>query len=266
MRALTPDDDVELLSACLGEHRAFGEWDTYLRECRLDAYIPSNPSQQKWVTCPPGFVDYLELHRVTTIVFWGRNALPLRAELRAFRPLAFRVDSQWNRLMRIRFRDYVGSDNPKLRHLRRARSIEAGGFRLEVGTPHLMREYELLTRTLLPKINTDIQREIYLRLAAFAHSPGTLIFSAVKDKRLGGFLGIRQLSKSYAYFAWSATDAEFQHISDFLYAKTIEICSNEYDVLDLGYGGNEGLFAYKHKWRPTDIFPPRSYVAFSRTG
>ena len=117
MQTLTPDDDFELLSACLGEHRIFGDWDTYWTPDELEVYVHLASAVNKDDGHQSKFNRYLRKCRAIRIVFWGENALYLRDTLDGFVPTAFKIDNQWNRLLRITFKDYFEIQNKTRRHL-----------------------------------------------------------------------------------------------------------------------------------------------------
>jgi hypothetical protein len=263
---LTPDNDVELLAACLGRHRAFGDWDTYSELGCVSIHVPDNMTCKALQVCPSGLIEFIQENRARRLVFWGANTIWLRSTLRSYVLHGFRVDNKWNRLLRINFKDSAHDGSTRKRHLQRARAFKRQGYQLVRGDSSLIGEYEKIAAHILEKIDSELQQKIYQNMRAFACSPQTQLYSATFDGRIVGFVGIRALTPSYAYLAWSATMPNVPYLSDFIYAEVIKRCSAAFETLDLGYGVNEGLFSYKNKWKPTEILAPRHYISFMSVG
>lgn len=258
---LTPDDDVELLNHCLGRHETFDRWDGYRDDDRLHIHVPgSNPPTTADV--PEKLASYVHQEAITEILCWGANAASLRTTWPKLPLSGMRFDHKWNRLLRIRFADY--RPDPGDRQWGRARSIARRGVQFEPSSICAVPLQAHLLASLQCRILNPLQARIYASFELLAGSPDTLTFSAVHEGTIVGVMALRLLTPLHAYTCWSAVTPTIPHLTDFLYAQTIQAAAKRFTLLDLGYGVNEGIFRYKEKWRPTNILPPRAYVRFGK--
>jgi hypothetical protein len=256
-----PDHDVEVLSEIIGEPVKIGSYLAFVRDQVLSiCTAPIFVSDQK--ETPNEISRIISELNTSRIELWGWTTDVIAVALKNFTPTAFRVDKDVDCLLRITPSRYTPRHNRPNWSQAALRTHDV--LAINIGVVGPLAEYCRLMEPLQSKMSQELDRAFTSSFAQHAESPRTTVFSAVSNGKLVGFLASRQLASNYVYLAWSASVRLPKNVSDTLYAFAIEYFVSRDIVFDLGYGRTTTLLAYKMKWEPTDVLPPRRFLSLRR--
>jgi hypothetical protein len=260
-----PDHDHAVLQHLLGQPLVVGPYLAFVNHDQLSICTVPFPGRNAELTRVE-LADTLRQLAPQRVDLWGWQVAETADRLSGYEPVALRIDPDYSPLIRIDPSRYGPSSSRARRVQEHTRRLEEEGVTIRSGVVGPLGSYTALLERNVEKAQSALEKEFIQSFRVVYDSPGTFVFTALASGRPIGFFAARMLDELYAYSGWVCAERRPKNVSDALYETAIRHFVSQGVTLDLGYGVSPSLCAYKVKWGPTDILPPRRYLSLTQCG